>query len=94
MKEVMTMSDNKNKTNPTSDSRDVQIAKLAFIGASISTLGDGLQAVAAGLALEVLQKSSNQSSQNQNDSFKQTETMQKQIDYLINELKQIKRMMR
>ena len=88
------MSDNKNKTNPTSDSRDVQIAKLAFIGASISTLGDGLQAVAAGLALEVLQKSSNQSSQNQNDSFKQTETMQKQIDYLINELKQIKRMMR
>ena len=88
------MSDNKNKTNQTSDSRDVLIAKLAFIGASISTLGDGLQAVAAGLALEELQKANNQSSQNQNDQSKQTEGMQKQIDYLINELKQIKKMMR
>lgn len=88
------MSDNKNKTNQTSDSRDIEIAKLAFIGASIAALGDGLAAVAAGLALEELEKANKQNFQSQNDQSKQTEGMQKQIDYLINELKQLKKMMR
>ena len=50
-------------------------------------------AVAAGLALEALVNANNQSSQNQQNqpTSDQTENMQKQIDFIINELSQIKR---
>ncbi|MFE4140688.1 translation initiation factor 2 [Peribacillus sp. YIM B13472] len=85
------MGNNKNNINQSPDSREIYAAKLAFIGASISTLGDGLQAIAAGIALELLEKSNNGSSQSQNDQSKQTEKTQKQVDDLINELKQIKK---
>lgn len=83
------MDNNKNNINQSPDSREVYAAKLAFIGASISTLGDGLQAIAAGIAVELLEKSS----QSQNDQSKQSEKTQKQIDNLINELKQIKKIL-
>ena len=87
----------KNQNNQPSDSLDLYVAKLAFIGASIATLGDGLSAVAAGIALEALEKkeqSNNKSPQNQNGQSKQLEKMQKQIDDLINELNQVKKMFR
>lgn len=90
-KEGIQMSENTKNSNQSASQQDIQIAKLAFIGTSISTLGDGIQMVAAGLALEALEKSSNQGAQNSNEHSKQTENMEKQIDYLINELKQIKR---
>lgn len=76
-----------------SESIDIRIARLAFIGASISTLGDGLQALAAGLALESLQRSKNQTTPNQDEQTNQTDSMQDQIDYIINELNQFKKMM-
>ncbi|MFJ7738352.1 translation initiation factor 2 [Lysinibacillus sp. NPDC097287] len=85
------MRGNKKNSNQSADSQDIQIARLAFIGTAISTLGDGIQMVAAGLALEALEKSSNQGAQNSNEQSKQTENMERQIDYLINELQQIKR---
>ncbi|QDQ03207.1 translation initiation factor 2 [Lysinibacillus fusiformis] len=89
------MNDYKKNPQQSLDTTEIQIARLAYIGASISTLGDGLSAVAAGLALNALEKSSNQNPQNQNnDQSKGSEDMQKQIDYLINELKQVKKMMR
>ncbi|MFJ7953609.1 translation initiation factor 2 [Lysinibacillus sp. NPDC096418] len=88
------MNDSKKNSNQSADLQDIYIARLAFIGTSISTLGDGIQMVAAGLALEALEKSNNQSAQNSNGQSKQTENMEKQIDYLINELKQIKRVMK
>ncbi|MFJ7665584.1 translation initiation factor 2 [Lysinibacillus sp. NPDC097195] len=89
------MTDNKIKIN--SDSQDLQIAKLAYIGSAISALGGGIQLIAAGLAIDVLEnsnKQSSQSSQKQNEQSKQAENMQKQIDSIIKELKQIKRMMK
>lgn len=82
----------KNNPQQPSEATDIQIAKLAYIGASISTLGDGLSAVAAGLALNALEKSNNQNPQVQNnDQSKEVDDLQKQIDYLINELKQVKK---
>lgn len=51
---------NQNQLNQSPDSLDLYVAKLAFIGASIATLGDGLTAVAAGIALEALEKKNNQ----------------------------------
>lgn len=84
---------NANKKEQSPDSQEIQIARLAFIGASIATLGDGIAAIAAGLALEALENSSNQGTQ-KSDSSPQSKDMQKQLDYLINELKQIKKMMK
>jgi|GEM_PF-401335 len=88
---------NQNQLNQSPESIDIYVAKLTFIGASISTLGDGLQAIAAGIALEALEKkeqSNDKSSQSQNGQSKQLEKMQKQIDDLINELNQVKKMFR
>ena len=85
---------NGKNSEQSSDSQDIQIARLAFIGASIVTLGDAISAVAAGLALESLEKSKNQDSQKNDSPPHQSKDMQKQLDYLINELRQIKRMMK
>lgn len=88
----MIVNNNKSQLNGTSDEIDIQIAKLAFIGASLTTLGDGLTAIAAGLALEALvKKSNNQSSQSQNKQLKQIQATQRQLDYLITELNQFKK---
>ncbi len=47
------MDRNKNTfNNQSNDSLDIFAAKLTYIGSSISTLGDGIQTIAAGLALE------------------------------------------
>ncbi|XRD26809.1 hypothetical protein AABM34_11370 [Lysinibacillus fusiformis] len=56
-----------------------------------------LQTIAAGLALEALVNANKDSSQNNNgdnQSNVQIDTMQKQIDYLIGELKHIKKMLK
>lgn len=84
-----------NKFNKTPVSFDIQIARLIYIGSTISTLGGGLQTLAAGLALNALEKSSSQSSQSsqsQNEQSKHPEDLQMQIDSIIKELKQIKKM--
>ncbi|MGE8036241.1 translation initiation factor 2 [Lysinibacillus sp. KCTC 33748] len=86
------MDRNKNTfKNQSTDSLDIFAAKLTYIGSSISTLGDGIQAVAAGLALEALQNSKND---NSNDQAKQNANMKEQIDYLISELQQIKKILK
>lgn len=90
----MTLNDRKNKSNQNGDSQEIYAAKLAYIGSAIVTLGDGLVAIAAGLTLESLIKSKNQGSTNGEYQSFQTENMQKQIDYLINELKHIKKIIK
>lgn len=84
-----------NKPSQGNESIEIYAAKLSYIGTAISTLGDGLQTIAAGLALEALQNANNDSSQTNNGNGNQTvkiDNMQKQIDYLIAELKHIKKM--
>ncbi|MEA0553200.1 translation initiation factor 2 [Lysinibacillus irui] len=88
-----------NKQNQGNESIEIYAAKLSYIGTAISTLGDGLQTIAAGLVLEALQNANNDSSQNNNGNGNGNQTvkidnMQKQIDYLITELKQIKKMLK
>ncbi|MUT67092.1 translation initiation factor 2 [Paenibacillus sp. NEAU-GSW1] len=82
---------NNKRSKDLSTLRDIQIAKLAFIGASIATLGDGIGAVAAALALEALENPiDDERSSNQAPQMKQIETTQHQLDYFINELIQIR----
>lgn len=83
-----------NKPNQNNDSLEIYAAKLAYIGTAISTLGDGLQNIAAGLALEALQNANNNSSPSNGEQTVKVDNMQKQIDYLIAELKQIKKMLK
>lgn len=58
-----------------------------MIGSAITTLGDAIATIAAGLALDEELNDSN----NMNNDI---ERLQKQIDELNNEIKQIKKMMR
>ncbi|MGE7987989.1 translation initiation factor 2 [Lysinibacillus fusiformis] len=86
-----------NKPDQNNDSLEIYAAKLSYIGTAISTLGDGQQTIAAGLALEALVNANKDSSQNNNgdnQSNVQIDNMQKQIDYLIGELKHIKKMLK
>ncbi|WP_339216690.1 translation initiation factor 2 [Solibacillus sp. FSL W8-0372] len=84
------MNNNKKNSDQSSDAQDIQIARLAFIGASIVTLGDLISTLAAGLALDALEKSKNGDS---GPPPTQSKDMQKQLDYLINEFRQIKKIM-
>ena len=81
------MKNNASETSNT-DSLDIYVAKLAVAGAAVTVLGDSLALLAASLALQSLQQSSPSS---QTTPPQQTE---EQIDYLIQELKQIKKMMK
>lgn len=70
------------------EQRDIEIAKLAFIGASIATIGDGIAALAAGLALEALQQDAQTLNNSRNSAV--TGSTQEQLDYFINELVKIR----
>ncbi|MDQ0111967.1 translation initiation factor 2 [Paenibacillus harenae] len=72
--------------------REIEIARLEFIGLSLATLGDGIAALAAGLTLESLENEYR--AQYQGRQSVQVETTQKQLDYFINELIQIKKYIR
>lgn len=93
----MRNNNNKNKLEKSPDSFEIQIARLVYIGSTISTIGGGLQTLAAALALNALEKANSQnsqSSQTRNEQSKQPEDLEMQIDSIIKELKQIKRMMK
>jgi type 1 fimbria pilin len=86
---------NKNTQNDQSTgTQEIDAAKLALIGAALATLGDALQTISAGLALEVLENQKNQTMPDQTDQLKKIEDrMQKQIDHLTNELSKLKSQM-
>lgn len=74
-----------------SESPDIYIAKLNLVGTTLSTLGDALQTIAAGITLQELEKTNNQNSQNQSDQSQKLESMQKQIDQLTRKIEKMNR---
>lgn len=68
--------------------REIEIARLEFIGLSLATLGDGIAALAAAITLETLE---NEYGASNHRRSLQIENTQKQLDYFIHELMQIKR---
>ncbi|MER2105784.1 MAG: translation initiation factor 2 [Solibacillus sp.] len=77
-----------NAETQNADSFDIYVAKLAVAGAAVVVLGDSLALLAASLALQSLQQSSS------DPPTPLPQQPDEQIDYLIRELKQIKKMMR
>lgn len=75
-----------NKNNKR-NSREIQIAKIALIGATIATIGDGIAAYAAALTLDLLE---NPETETRNAQSSELKTTQAQIDYYINELIQVR----
>ena len=64
-----------------------QAAALAVIAGLITTLGDGLSTVAAALAIQEAQQQGNNNSNNSAE----LQQMQQQLDYLMKEVKRLKR---
>lgn len=69
------------------DTREIQIAKIAFIGATIATIGDGIAAYAAALTVDLLEAAQAETRSTPDIDL---ENAQAQIDYYINELVQIR----
>ncbi|MBB4826726.1 hypothetical protein HNO89_004008 [Sporosarcina luteola] len=71
---------------------EVLIAKLAFIGSLLATIGDGITTISAGMALENLANSNGNSSGNGNGSTRgnDLEKMQQQLDMLTKEMAHMK----
>lgn len=85
-------SNNKNNSsNQNNDAEDRLIAKLAFWGGALATLGDTFATISAGLALQQLDKDKDQSTDDQSDLVQQIENMQKQIDQLTYKLEKMER---
>ncbi|WP_228551143.1 translation initiation factor 2 [Sporosarcina cascadiensis] len=71
------------------ESAEIYAAKLSFIGSALSTLGDGLQTLAAAIALQELIHAENDSQTS--DQASQLEQMQIQLDYLTKKIKNMER---
>lgn len=73
------MNNYRNNPQQNLESEEIKIARLAYIGASIATLGDGLSAIAAGLALHALEIAQPQNLNNQgnNERKKEVDDLQK-----------------
>ncbi|MCM3746094.1 translation initiation factor 2 [Paenibacillus pasadenensis] len=71
--------------------RDIEIARLAFIGASVVTLGDGISVLAAWLALNALEHDYTNSDNRHNAD---TESAKVQLEHYINELIQIQKILK
>lgn len=78
-------------TEEDNDAEEKLIAKLAFWGVALATIGDGLATIAAGLDLQQLEKAKVQRTDTQSDLDQQIERMQKQIDQLTYKLEKMER---
>ncbi|WP_075619146.1 hypothetical protein [Paenisporosarcina indica] len=82
---------NNNQNGQNTESPEIYAARLSLIGTALSTLGDGLQTVAAGITLQELENPNTQDSQKQLDLSSQLELMQKQIDQLSRKIDKMER---
>lgn len=84
-----------NKNSNNGPSLEILAARFAYAGAAITTLGDMLATISAGITLRLLEEeaSSKSSTSNSNLFPFEVEQMQLQMDELIREMKHLKKMM-
>ncbi|MFJ7954536.1 translation initiation factor 2 [Lysinibacillus sp. NPDC096418] len=88
------MKEEKNKLNKSSELPTNYSSKIKNIGESIFALGDDLLELALELATDAFENVNSKSSQSTNEQFDNAESLQKQIDQLISELKGIKNILK
>ena len=74
-------------------SLEVIAARLAYAGAAVTTIGDVLSMISTGITLKLLEEKNGQQPSNVNDNESDFKQMQNEIDKLIRELRQIRKMM-
>ena len=84
------MLSNNEKNTP---SLELIAARLAYLGGAVTTLGDLLATIAAGIALKLVEQSESGSDSKIDAPDEDLRQMNKQMDYLIRELRQLKKMM-
>lgn len=87
------MSKKKKISDLTPDELGIYAARLSYIASCIQMLGGGLSTIASGLALQALEEAVDESFESKNDPDKESEFMQNQIDYLIDELKHVRKIL-
>ncbi len=80
-------------TNNENPNHESQAEALAVIAGLISTLGGGLGTIASILALQEANQSQNNNNSNNKNNHYDLKLMQKQIDDLSKEIRQIKKML-
>ncbi|MER2120105.1 MAG: hypothetical protein ABS935_07530 [Solibacillus sp.] len=74
-------------------SLEVIAARLAYAGAAVTTIGDVLSMISTGITLKLLEEKNGQQPSNVNGNESDFKQMQNEIDKLIRELRQIRKMM-
>ncbi|MBM7667032.1 hypothetical protein JOC25_003559 [Solibacillus kalamii] len=74
-------------------SLEVIAARLAYAGAAVTTIGDVLSMISAGISLKLLEEQNGQQASASYGSESDFKQMQDEIDKLIRELRQIRKMM-
>ncbi|MEK5184788.1 hypothetical protein MKY51_06635 [Solibacillus sp. FSL R5-0691] len=74
-------------------SLEIIAARLAYAGAAVTTIGDVLGMISAGIALKLLEEQNGQQPSNDKGNESDFKQMQNEIDKLIRELRQIRKMM-
>lgn len=74
-------------------SLEVIAARLAYAGAAVTTVGDVMSMISAGIALKLIEEQNGQQPSNGNGDESDFKHMQNEIDKLIRELRQIRKMM-
>ena len=74
-------------------SLEVIAARLAYAGAAVTTIGDVLSMISAGISLKLLEEKNGQQASASYGSESDFKQMQNEIDKLIRELRQIRKMM-
>lgn len=85
--------DNGNNKQPEQPSINAELvaARLAFFGSILSTIGDGLQATAAGIVLQQAEIQNAQEAKASDDQSNQIESMQKQIELLTQRIESMEK---
>ena len=73
-------------------SLEVIAARLAYAGTAVTTIGDVLSMISAGIALKLVEEQNGQQLSNGNGNESDFKQMQNEIDKLIRELRQIRKM--
>ncbi|MER2047387.1 MAG: hypothetical protein ABTA23_04080 [Solibacillus sp.] len=82
-----------NNGSDSTPSLEIIAARLAYAGAAVTTIGDVLSMISAGISLKLLEEQNGQQASASYGSESDFKQMQDEIDKLIRELRQIRKMM-